>query len=68
MPPENEPSPDLPDTVIAGSLVAAPAWGPLLSQVNQLLTTATLIVGLILGCGRLWLFLRDRRKRLRRDA
>jgi hypothetical protein len=65
---ENDPSPNLPDTVIAGSLVTAPAWGPLLAQVNQLLTTATLIVGLILGCGRLWLFLRDRRQRPRRDA
>jgi hypothetical protein len=65
---ENDPSPALPDTVIAGSLVAAPAWGPLLAQVNQLLTTATLAVGLILGCGRLWLFLRDRRRRPRHDA
>ena len=68
MSPENDPSHGLPDTIIAGSLVAAPAWGPLLAQVNQLLTTATLVVGLILGCGRLWLFLRDRRRRARRKA
>ncbi len=68
MSPETDPSHNVPDTVIAGSLVAAPAWGPLLAQVNQFLTTATLIVGLIRGCGRLWLFLRDRRRRPRRDV
>lgn len=68
MPPEADSSHNVPDTVIAGSLVAAPAWGPLIGQLNQLLTTATLIVGLVLGCGRLWLFLRDRRRRHRRDA
>jgi len=68
MPTQSDPSHSLPDTVIAGSLVAAPAWGPWLAQVNQLLTTATLVVGLILGCGRLWLFLRDRRERQRRKA
>lgn len=66
MSPENDPAPGLPDTLIAGSLVGAPAWGPLLAQVNQFLTTATLVVGLILGCVRLWLFMYGRRSRTRR--
>lgn len=50
------------DTLLAGGLVTAPAWGPLLAQLNAMLTTATLVVGLVLGCGRLWSFLRDRQK------
>lgn len=51
------------DSLIASSLVLAPAWAPWLEQLNQLLTTLSLGVGLALGAGRLWLFMRDRKKR-----
>jgi hypothetical protein len=50
----------LSDTVIAAGLVTSPAWAPSLGDLNQLLTTASLIVGLALGIGRLILFLRRR--------
>lgn len=61
----NDPSGSLPDAVLAGGLVTAPAWGTWLGQVNQLLTTASLAVGLALGCARLWQFWRERRERSR---
>ncbi len=51
------------DGALATSLISAPAWAPWLSEVNQLLTTASLGVGLVLGAGRLWLFLRERQRR-----
>jgi hypothetical protein len=49
------------DSVIAGSLVASVAWAPWLGDLNQVLTSLTLIVGLALGVGRLWQFLRQRK-------
>lgn len=49
------------DTVVAGFLVASPAWAPWLSGLNEVLTTITLLCGALLGIGRLWLFLRNRR-------
>jgi hypothetical protein len=52
----------LPDTVLASSLVASPAWASWLGEVNQLLTTATLIIGVVLGSARLWNFIAERRK------
>lgn len=55
-------SQNISDTVLAGGLVSAPAWAPWLTQLNQLLTTATLIIGLAFGFIRLWVFLRDRRE------
>lgn len=51
------------DSVLATSLIAAPAWAPWLNEINQLLTTASLGVGLALGAGRLFLFIRERRRR-----
>jgi hypothetical protein len=43
------------DALIAGSLVASPAWVPWLESFNEVLTTATLIIGLAIGIVRLWL-------------
>ncbi|MBC8050876.1 MAG: hypothetical protein H7X92_12145 [Chitinophagales bacterium] len=54
------------DGAIATSLISAPAWAPWLNEVNQLLTTASLGVGLVLGAGRLWLFVRERQQRRER--
>lgn len=51
------------DSVVASSLASAPAWAPALSQVNDLLTTVSLGLGLVLGAGRLWLFLKHRHDR-----
>jgi hypothetical protein len=48
------------DGVLAAGLVTAPAWVPWLVDLNQVLTTATLVVGLALGIARLTAFLRRR--------
>ena len=48
------------DGVLATGLVTSPAWASWLGDLNQMLTTATLIVGLALGLGRLWQFLRPK--------
>ena len=48
------------DSVVATGLVTSPAWANWLGDLNQLLTTATLILGLALGLGRFWQFLRNR--------
>jgi hypothetical protein len=49
------------DGVLATGMVASPAWAMWLGDVNQVLTTATLIVGLALGLGRLVQFLQNRK-------
>jgi hypothetical protein len=49
------------DGVLATGMVTAPAWAPWLGDLNQMLTTATLVVGLALGIGRLMQFLRERK-------
>lgn len=60
MPDRTDPITTIQDSVLASSLVLAPAWAPWLSELNQVLTTLTLVVGLALGAGRLWVFLRER--------
>jgi hypothetical protein len=52
------------DGVIVTSLSTSPAWAPWLADLNQLLTTMTLIAGLTLGLARLLVFLRERRSAL----
>ncbi|WP_088348514.1 MULTISPECIES: hypothetical protein [Rhodomicrobium] len=52
---------NLSDAALAGGLVSAPAWSPWLTELNQVLTTATLVVGLAFGLIRLWAFWRERR-------
>lgn len=42
------------DAILAGGLVTAPAWAGALSDVNALLTMASLLVGLLIGIIRLW--------------
>ena len=49
-----------PAYVIAGGLMAAPAWVPPLSSVNEMLTTLTLVLGVALGVARLWLLVMRR--------
>ncbi len=56
-------SKDATDGLVAGGLIASPAWAPWLSQLNDVLTTLTLIVGLGLGAARLADLLRKRRPR-----
>jgi hypothetical protein len=46
------------DGLLATGMVTSPAWASWLGDLNQVLTTATLIVGLALGLGRLVQFLR----------
>lgn len=62
MPHRNENLP-LQDTVLASSLVTAPAWASWLADINQILTTLTLAAGLVLGAARLWFFIADRRRK-----
>jgi len=61
MPLQSDPSNGFSDAVLAGSLMAAPAWAASLSELNQVLTTVSLIVGLLIGTVRLWRIWRDRR-------
>ena len=49
------------DGIVAAGLVTAPAWVPWLVDLNQILTTASLIVGLALGIGRFIAFMRERK-------
>lgn len=44
----------LQDSVIASSLITAPAWGLWLSEINGVLTTVTLLIGIAIGLHRLW--------------
>jgi len=63
--------PDLPqqaqDSLLAGGLISAPAWAPWLAQLNELLTTLSLVLGLALASARLWSFLRERSRSQRGD-
>lgn len=50
----------LTDSVVIAGTVTSPAWASLLGDVNQVLTTLTLAVGLVLGVIRIVAFLRGR--------
>lgn len=52
---------DASDTILAGYLVLSPAWASWLGDVNELLTTVSLIVGIGFALVRLWFFLAQRR-------
>jgi hypothetical protein len=54
------------DALLAGSLVSAPAWASWLAQLNQFLTTASLLVGLVFGLLRLRHLWREHRRSKRR--
>lgn len=59
-----EPVDTFQDGFFAGSLIASPAWVPLLSHLNMLLTTLTLILGIALAAARIWQIVKaDRSKR-----
>ncbi len=49
-----QPTGTIQDSVIASSLISAPAWGAWLNELNGVLTTLSLLVGLIIGIHRLW--------------
>jgi uncharacterized protein involved in cysteine biosynthesis len=49
----NSTSQNVSDVLLTSSLVAAPAWAGWLDQFNQLLTTLSLVVGLIFGIARI---------------
>lgn len=48
------------DVTLVSSLVTSPAWAPWLSDFNQVLTTITLVIGVVLGAYRLWAYWSDR--------
>jgi hypothetical protein len=50
------------DVTLAGSLISSPIWASWLADFNELLTTMTLVIGVILGLARLWAVWVDRRK------
>lgn len=52
------PSGKIQDSIIASSLISAPAWSTWLNQLNGWLTTFSLIIGLMIGLHRLWLILK----------
>ena len=45
------------DSIIASCLIAAPAWGAILNELNGILTTLSLLIGLMIGIHRLWVLL-----------
>ena len=51
------------DVFIAGGLITSPAWASWLAQFNTVLTTITLLLGLVLGATRLWQAHRKRSQR-----
>jgi hypothetical protein len=55
--PQNSQSNDTSDTLLAGYLVLSPAWASWLNDVNELLTTVSLIIGIGFALVRLWFFL-----------
>lgn len=57
----HDPSHGVSDAILAGGLVAAPAWAGALGNVNALLTMVSLIVGLLIGVVRLWRLWSERR-------
>ena len=57
----HDPPQGLSDAILAGGLVAAPAWAGALSDVNAMLTMVSLIVGLLIGVIRLWRLWCERR-------
>jgi hypothetical protein len=50
------------DVTLAGSLLSSPVWASWLADFNELLTTLTLVIGVVLGIYRLWAFWVDRQK------
>lgn len=56
----NDLSPQSQDVLVAGGLITSPAWASWLDNINEVLTTATLLIGLVLGVIRLWLFIERR--------
>ncbi len=50
----HQPTGTIQDSLIASSLISAPAWGAWLNELNGVLTTLSLLVGLIIGLHRLW--------------
>jgi len=63
MPHRSELSHQAQDSLLAGGLISAPAWAPWLAQLNELLTTVSLALGLALASARLWSFVREQRRR-----
>jgi hypothetical protein len=58
---QHDPSQGVSDAILAGGLVAAPAWAGPLSEFNALLTTVSLVFGLLIGAIRLWRLFREKR-------
>lgn len=50
----HQPTGTIQDSVIASSLISAPAWGAWLNELNGVLTTLSMLVGLVIGLHRLW--------------
>jgi hypothetical protein len=51
------------DVTLAGSLLSSPVWASWLAEFNELLTTMTLVIGVILGIYRLWVAWREQGKK-----
>jgi hypothetical protein len=55
--PHNAQSHDATDAFLAGYLVLSPAWASWLGDVNELLTTVSLLIGIGFALIRLWFLL-----------
>ena len=42
------------DVTLAGGLLTSPVWASWLAEINHMLTTITLVIGILIGLVRLW--------------
>jgi membrane protein DedA with SNARE-associated domain len=52
-----------PDIPILAGLATAPVWAIPLTEINEMLTTASLVLAIILALGRVYFWIRDRNKK-----
>jgi hypothetical protein len=53
------------DITLAGGLLSSPVWAGWLADINELLTSFTLIIGILIALVRLWVAWREQRREMR---
>jgi hypothetical protein len=53
------------DVTLAGGLLSSPVWASWLAEFNELLTSVTLIIGILIGVVRLWVAWREHNRHAR---
>ena len=55
------------DVMLAGTLTSSPVWVPVLNNINIVLTTLSLLIGVGLALGRLWFWARKHWPKVRHN-